>query len=256
MKTSALAFKTAIENHYTDDNDLVSIDRDPSVDSSGNLLMHTGGYYSLLAELDEHENQALTFADRKRFREAVDRCAVTGTDGKPIHGLYYRSPTKHDDQEQDDYEMLAAGSYHAGLDVATSIVRYGETTSWCYDVKNPGKKNLEFSHDRFPGLVDFYQVCALRPVSVWGLILLFITLWLKIYSSSSSTRFKTYIKFTVLRRVYGLPFCFLHWLASRTFTKKFGSVGSAFKDYFVADKATGVPHPITEIDYSLIRSWL
>lgn len=143
-----MSFKSEVLQHYLDVDGLVALDREPTRWSTGNGLLYTGLFYTLLAlngELDEE--------DRARFAKAVARCEV-----EP--GLYNRNPGRPDWEAHDDYVGVAAASYFLKAPFAGDIVDYGEINEWCFDNTKPGELSLKAYHGRFPGRIGFYYMAT------------------------------------------------------------------------------------------------
>lgn len=145
-------FKETIYKHYTDLDGLVTSDKDPQKWSTGNGLLYTGIFYTILALNDE-----LTDDDRQKFEAAVSKCEV-------MPGLYNRNPLRPDLEAQDDYIGIACASYFTRSKFALDILNYGKKTGWHYDNTNPKNDALSVWHDRFFGLVAFYYMAARQPV--------------------------------------------------------------------------------------------
>lgn len=154
-------FKNEILSHYVDEEYQVTIDRNPTKWSSGNGLLHTGIFYTILGI-----NNLLDYNDRRRFQRAVDLCWVRDRDSQPIYGLLNRNFGREDKQAHDDYIGVVAGGVFTGTDVCRFIYEYGNRNLYSYDNTHPYNKNI-FSKDfwtsfqgRFPGLIGFYKISA------------------------------------------------------------------------------------------------
>lgn len=156
-----MGFKNEILKNYLDSDGLVSIDRNPSKWSTGNGLLYTGLFYTILAlrgELDE--------SDRKRFSKAVSACEV-----RP--GLYNRNPNRPDFEAHDDYVGVVCGAFFTGTRFARDVLEYGLARDFHYD--NTGRDSgLRSDHSRFVGRIGFYFAAAgekpgfLRRVGING----------------------------------------------------------------------------------------
>ena len=140
-------FKSEILSHYLDRDNLVSLDRDPTPWSSGNGLLYTGLFYTILGLRNE-----LTIEDRVRWVSAVKACEVSP-------GVYNRNPLREDFEAHDDYCGIASASAFMGDEFARDILEHGLKTDWHYD--NTGKEpGLRSDHSRFLGRVAFYYMAA------------------------------------------------------------------------------------------------
>lgn len=205
----------------------VTIDKDPTPGSTGNGLMHTGFFITLLA----NQNNLLE-EDKSRFVDAVEMCVQIDKDGVPIPGLYVHSIWKKPDaQSEDDYIGIAAGSYFSAPKIANAIVDYGERYNWCFDVQNPRTENPVYWHDRFFGLVAFYKLCAKRNVTFVEKMVLSASILKSAIWGSDSSIIKSFMQVSVYRlesRVIGKLTGFVWDLLM----KRFDPLGKAWENYF------------------------
>lgn len=151
---TATNFKQEILDHYLDSDLLITLDRNPTTKwTSGNSLLYTGLFYSICSILGVFDTE-----DKKRFKDAVHSCEV-----KP--GLYNRNPRRLDFESHDDYTGIAAGSYFCELPFASDIFSYGKGNDWHFNNVIPQQRLISSRHDRFLGLVCFYEMAAKREPS-------------------------------------------------------------------------------------------
>ena len=198
---------------------------DQAVDGpgAGNLLLHTGLYY-VSAYQAEH-------IPKKQFSEVVKHSEVKT-------GLYWRSPYKIGDrQEHDDYLGISAAAYFYAPQIAKDIVKHGEDHAWCYNSQNPDKFEVTLLHDRFPGQVDFYKMCAHENISIWSQLILVIRALLLSFASQDDSHIQAYLILTVGK--YANPFLFYPawWISP---LRK--SPGKSFEKYL------GTGHPLSRIE--------
>ena len=208
---------------YTDENGFVTLN-DCAVDGigAGNLLLHTS-----LAYVAAYKEEKII---QKQFSEIVKLCEI-----KP--GLFARSPYKFKDrQEHDDYIGVSAASFFYAPQIAKDIVRYGELNKWCYNSQDPDVFEVTLLHDRFPGQVDFYKMCAGEKLSIWSQIIIGIRALILSYSGQDDSHIHSYLFFSVGKEVNPILFYPLWWVSP--FRKE---IGKRFEKYL------GKGHPLTEI---------
>jgi hypothetical protein len=155
-------FKTEIIEHYMD-RGLVTRDRDPSIDSTGNGLLHAGLFYGILYQLGE-----ITSEDVSRFCQTVQPCMKE-------YGLLKRSPTKTDLESRDDYVGVCAASFLMHTSHAEMILKYGSEHNWSYNNEPmPFQIGSPFAwirhkwsawHGKFVGIPAFYRCSSKEPLS-------------------------------------------------------------------------------------------
>jgi hypothetical protein len=146
-----------ILEHYFDSDLQVSTDRDPTPRSTLNGIRDTGIFYTILKLTGQ-----LLPEDRLEFMKMITRC-----EKDRIPGLYLRRPGVPNAQGHDDYTGIAAASFHLDLPMAEDICVFGENEFYRFDVEQPDKPRWKYCHERFPGLVGFYNVCAKREIGLF-----------------------------------------------------------------------------------------
>jgi len=116
-----IELKLEILQHYTDEDGMVTIDRDPTKWSSGNGLLHTGLARVLYKHVGIDNN-----LDGITFRNTVAACEVSP-------GLYNRNPKRSYQNGHDDYTGVVSGSVATESDFQNDVVTHG--------VKNLGTYN-------------------------------------------------------------------------------------------------------------------
>lgn len=134
-----------------DEDGLVTIDRDPGRWSTGNGLLYTGIFYTLLFLRGEALPE-----DVVRFSKTVYNCWQ-------VPGVLNRNPGRPDLESHDDYIGVMAASYHLNTPHAKIICGYGEKHWWSFNNVDPCKWALQTYHGRFPGLVGYYRMAARKP---------------------------------------------------------------------------------------------
>lgn len=147
--------KQEVLNHYMDADGLVTIDHDPGKWTTGNGLLHTGLFYTML----EHFG-LIDESDRSRFHKTIKACEV-------VPGVYNRNPGRSDREAYDDYTGVVVGSDALGLtDITRDVYEYGIKHQWCFDNTKPGESSYLPNwawHGRFIGQVPMYIVAAREP---------------------------------------------------------------------------------------------
>lgn len=136
--------KALLVKNYIDSDALVSLDANPSKWSTGNGLLYTGLYMTILGVMGKIDS-----FDRGLFSRAVLGCQV-------VPGVYNRNPGRPDWNAHDDYVGVAAGSYFSNLGYAHDIVKHGLSHGWCYDNRDPASTSFQAWHGRFFGRKGFY----------------------------------------------------------------------------------------------------
>lgn len=152
---NSLSFKEAIYSDYTDMDGLICTVKNPQKWSSGNSLLYTGIFVTLLFLRKELEQ-----LDCDRFYTAVSACEAAP-------GLYNRNPNRPDFESHDDYIGIAAGAFFTKTRFARDILSYGQDHRYHYDNVNPNDPSLSSWHGRFPGRKAFYYMAAERNPYFW-----------------------------------------------------------------------------------------
>lgn len=237
-------FRDEVVSHFMDEEGLVSVDRDPARWSTGNGLLHTGLFYTLLklrGELDAG-------TDVGKFDRAVNRC-WTDLDGLPVQGCLERNDGRKDLEAQDDYVGVMAASYHLRTQHAGLICLFGEEHGWCYDNQNPLHPALRTCHLRFPGLVGFYRIAAGKSPGWAQIPLLAASILANSFSPKDATTGKmlTWLIVGVVREK--------NWLIDRAISiwerrmrSQYETLGKLFEPYF------GASHPLSTVGWECSRN--
>lgn len=118
--------KYELYDHYTDQDRLVTIDKNPGKWSTGNGLMHLGLSHVLFKALNIQ-----TFPDTYIFKEAVLACEVPNNPGS-----YYRNPGRTDDNRQDDLIGVSAGSVATNSTFHKDIEEYAWKNLFIWNLNN------------------------------------------------------------------------------------------------------------------------
>lgn len=225
----AKSFKDEILEHYTDQEFQITIDRNPTRWSSGNGILFSSIFYTVL-----HLNNLISEDDKVRFSRMVDLCWVD-----PYIGILERNDQRKDKEAHDDYHVATA-SYLLRTYHAEAIYNYGDMHNWSFNNENPGKWTFSTWHGRFPGTVGYYSIAA-RKEPGW------LDLWM----------LKKTMRSSLPERSDGM---FMRWLKAQVMLKsdkedirsagndfigkakgKWGSLGKILEPYFGSD------HPFSKI---------
>lgn len=124
--------KREIIYHFMDLTGMVTIDRDPSPESTKNGLMHTGltmCFYKALGILDGH--------DVESFRDTVESCQET-PGNYDRYGAYADKPRNDDANAHDDYTGVFAGSVVTRERFHKDILEHGTKYLFVYNNQRPG----------------------------------------------------------------------------------------------------------------------
>lgn len=223
-----MSFKQEVLDHYMDKDLLVTIDRDPTPWSTGNGLLYTGLFYTLLTLRNE-----LTKEDCERFEKAVRGCEVDG-----YHGLYHRNPGRTTDLEaHDDYIGIAAGSFFTNTPMAREIWTYGDCNSWCFNNLDPGKKSPNVWQGRFIGIVCFYTMAAKEDPSFFQKLLFNSAIRGSIDSNNVSGKILAWLQVQVAKKANVCPkACELF---EQSIVDDFGGITGLLSQYFPAGHPFG-----------------
>ena len=219
-----------IKDEWIDSNGYMTLNRE-AVDGlgAGNLLLHTGLYYTALARA-----KLLTPELCNSYTKTIRLSEV-----KPHRGLYWRSIYKADgnqSQQHDDYIGISAGSYFCNKEIAQDIMRYGEATGFIYDSKRPLSNDVTYWHDRFLGLIDFYRLCSGKRISIWSAIPLAARALALSFTKQGDSAIFSYLFFSV--GLDAMPLVFWPFYFFSPLRKLQGSM---FAPYL------GEGHPLTQI---------
>jgi hypothetical protein len=231
-----MSFKEEVLNSYLDEEGLVSIDKNPSKWSTGNGLLYTGIFYSLLA-LDNK----LTAEDIARFAVAVNRCWLDRY-GFTYEGLLERNDKREDLEAHDDYIGICAASYLLKTDHAKKIVEYGKQNFWSYNNVEPGRFVLRTWHGRFFGLIGFYKMAANEdPGWLQRKLLKYSITGAAAKNDNSGELILMWLK-TLVARQYSDEYKMEVGFWKSAITARFGSLTNLFSKYF------GSNHPFSKYE--------
>jgi hypothetical protein len=228
-----------VQEHYWD-RGLVTRDRDPSIDSTGNGLLHMSLFYLILQKTHQ-----LSPLDRNAFIETVDSCWK-----EP--GLLNRSPTKKDLESRDDYVGVCAISALLETDHAMQIVKYGAEHGWSYDndplpfqwnnVVDYVTHVVSAKHSKFIGIVPFYKQCAGLEIDAMDEYLLAEHIRRDIHSDDVSGKMMTLLMSHVAHGEE-IGFELVRWRSD--FNSRYPNIGSMLSLVFGAD------HPLAKVTISV-----
>lgn len=217
-----------IFEHYVDRDGLVTIDRDPTPQSTGNGLLFTSIYLVLQKLRGE-----ITDEDGNKFIKPILNCQI-----EP--GLYNRNPGRPDREAWDDYVGIAAVGAMLYRFFSTEIVQYGSRNAWCFNNENPGHFKPWAWHGRFLGLIGVYLMAAGQQPSFLQKLLIGSMLRSGVARDNADpgAKITTWLK-TVIVKNYSA-----HWdddilEFNRSIVKHFGSLSGLFACYF------GPTHPFS-----------
>lgn len=163
---------------YTQRDGLISPNKNPGIDSTGNGLLYTSLYYILL-----HKTGQLTCDDRHRFRNIVLSCRAHGS---RFYGLLHRSPTKIEEQTgHDDYVGVCTALMLLDLNnIAWLIVNFGNKRNllifkWLYNNLCPIEFTFQAWRGRRPEVVAHMQQCV-DTIKVHPLRVLYMAIYILI----------------------------------------------------------------------------
>lgn len=244
-----MGFKEEVLSQFMDEEGLVTIDRNPTPRSTGNGLLFTGLFYTLL-----HKMREATAEDVARFSRTVDGCWEGPYGDARYVGLLERNDGREDAEAQDDYYGVVAASFHLGTEHASQIHDFGYLHWWCFDNVDPGSLTPRFCHLRFPGLVGLYKA-AVKPHHPGFLHnhLIAGKILTNAYSSKDDIdgKIMTLLMISVLEQI---DYCALVGDAmnvwKKQFRKNYGTIGRMVAPYF--DKpSNSFDHPFSKLELSL-----
>lgn len=158
-----MPLRDEIENYRQPDG-LISPQKTPTADSTGNGLSYLSLYMHLLNRLRD-----LTISDVKSFLDTTNNCQLKQSTGDGrfvyISGIFNRSPTKiHDQNGFDDYVLMS----WASSALARTIVNAGKSWFWTYNNVDFNKVTFQSCFGLRPQVVAHFYWCALdRPNIFW-----------------------------------------------------------------------------------------
>jgi hypothetical protein len=234
------SFKEAIYQNYTDPDGLVCTEKNPKRWSSGNSLLYTGTFVTLLCLRKELEQ-----SDCNNFLQAVSQCEVV-MNGIHIPGLFNRNPNRPDFESHDDYVGVATGSFFTNTSFAKAILQHGIDSGFKYDNVNPLNPSFLSWHGRFPGRKAFYYMAAKRDPSFF-LKLGFnsgIRAAIDAPKENSSDKILAWLQVKVAQAQNKLPVLCDLW--DEHIKNTYGDLSGLFKIYYPKD------HPFIEASAGLL----
>lgn len=236
---NAESFKDEVLSNYLDNQKLVSILFNPPNLSTGNGILFTGIFYYILAV-----NKLIDSKDIERFSKAIKNCYVINNHGQCL-GLLNRNPGRLDLEAQDDYIGAALASSVVDKTICRHIELYGSVNNWSYDNQRPFQFSLRCWHQRFPGLVGFYKICAygdynlnIFDPNLFDTFSIFIKLLLPI-SMDASDVILDWLMTRAFKRRWIFKYLVKYW--EYRFLKIYGEVNRVMKIYY------GESHPFSRV---------
>lgn len=162
MTLTPAGFKNLMAHEYTDQEGLISPDKNPGRWTSGNGALDTSIYYIILMLTGQ-----LTESDSFRFEAIISNLWA---DGK--QGLLSRNRGRPDQDAWDNYwGVCAAGLMCDAVAIPRAIRTYGESHCWMFQNEPGLKAFLSAQMWRFPGFSAMVELCCAdeRPPGGLGL---------------------------------------------------------------------------------------
>lgn len=144
-------FKEEVAAHYSGPSFEVTVDRDPTPNSTGNGISYRS-LYTILVCL----NHAQDLRDFSNFTACMSMREVDGP------GLYHRNPGDKTQNAIDDHFYAAAAS--SMLDpqkrVARAILNHYRACHGYFDDQNPGSPSLSSNLARYPWFYGYLKLCS------------------------------------------------------------------------------------------------
>lgn len=217
---------------YLDDLPVVTIDKNPTISSTGNGFLHLG---FLRAYLDV----AKIPKEDIDFKFAYEKSLVTG-----YRGLFHRNPYKADDElnSWDEYLGMATVSAHEDKSAAFEIINYGLANNFYYDNQTPKEPKLASWHDRFMWLVPYYALCAGLKMQLIDEISIALYLFISSFSKHADVHIRSFCVYSVCRKSSLILQLFsLVWY--QIVKLRYSSLGEAVKPYFKEN------HPLSKLQF-------
>lgn len=157
-----MGFREEVIAHFMDEEGLVSGVRDPGKWTSGNGLLYTGIFYTLLCLRREVQP-----GDMERFKKTVNLCYVD-RGSQVFPGLLERNDKRPDLQAHDDYHGVVTASALLNTRHVHDVFAWGYANNWSYNNVDPEKWTFRTWHGRFPGQVAYYTMAARENPGVFG----------------------------------------------------------------------------------------
>lgn len=228
------AFKEEIASHYTGAYCEVTVDRDPSLNSTGNGLSYRGLYTILVCNQQEQDAR-----DKILFEHCFNARQVPG---RP--GLLLRNPGDRSRNGIDDYIYTAVASSKLQSDrfAARMILEHGRKYDWFFDDQNFDLPEPSSWLGRYLWFPAFLQLCSgERPGFLDSLVFAASMFFLPAEDNAGARLMHHAIAQIGL---LGGPLCFV--LAKRAIRKieaMPGGMRGAAETYF--KKSCNRPHPFT-----------
>jgi hypothetical protein len=216
-------FKDEIKAHFMDEEGLVTKVRNPGHWSTGNGLLFTGLFYSLLGVRGELEP-----SDKDHFEKAVEACFVNR-----VTPVLNRNKGRPDFEGWDDYNGVVAAAFFVGSDIAKDILNYGEANCFNFNNEQPKKFTLRSWFGRLPGFPGHLRLCGKSsPGNLQTLCLLHE--FQKGCKNESDPDANTWLRVEVARRASSR---FNESIAAwdKSLKKVYGSLGRMFEPSFGSD---------------------
>ena len=167
-------FRTEIAQHYTDPEGMISQVRDPQAKwTSGNHLLITGTYYSILSLID-----TISEKDRSDFVSVVTPCEV-----EP--GLFNRNKGRLDKEAHDDYIGVVSASYFLDAAFKRDVLQYGRAHWWRFDNDNDG--DLESLFWRLPDFIPLVKAANGMTLNLFNILAFSVSLIANALSKKDDT---------------------------------------------------------------------
>lgn len=227
-----MGFKQEIYAHYVDKDGLVTIDRDPTPNSTLNGLTYLGLFITRLAVAGE-----LEIKDVEHFEKVVRSCYQAV-------GLLNRAPGVRNLNGWDDYNSVCAASYFTGSPFARDILQWGAAHEDRWNNEDlEDITSLRAWITRRPGLKGLFELCAHQTISNTGITGL--CMMLRFLSDEDKThensKFLSWMQVQVMKREGIAPEVCQAF--EYNLQKTFGGIGGCFAAY------CGKPdHPLSRED--------
>lgn len=218
-----MTFKEEVLAHYMDSEGLVTTDRDPGKWTTGNGLLYTGIFYSILAL-----SRQADAADVRRFSDAVDPCWVGEHEG-----LLERNDGREDLQAHDDYIGVVAASYLLNTPHASKIESYGSKRCFNYNNVKPNEFSFRTWQGRFPGLIGFYRAAAKKEQGLIQKLGFSVTITSNALTSKEyyGSKILAWLRIQVIKQqTFDCRDAIEFW--ERRFRKDYGSLAALLAGYF------------------------
>lgn len=235
-----MTFKEEILTHYLDSELLVTKDRNPSHWSTGNGLLFTGIFYTLLYLRGE-----CTAEDVDRFCMAVTPCWKDDELGNPIPGLLERNDKRNELQAHDDYRGVCVASLLLNTPHAKAVEAYGSSHFWCFNNAHPGRIGFRSWFGRFAGFPGLVRLCSRKSPGPLQAFLLGSDIFADSQSKAADPKILAWLS-VIAAKFSAQANCLdaiSHWENKIAF--EFGSINQVFAESF------GTEHPFAAYNHGL-----